>query len=119
MRLRAALHARGLRYRLDQPIVPGRRRRVDIVFRPARVAVYVDGCFWHCCPDHGTIPRNNRAWWTEKLAANVARDRDTDRELQDAGWQVIRIWEHEDVDEAADRVERAVRGAASYRGSHG
>lgn len=85
------------------------RRRADIVFTRAKVAVYVDGCFWHSCPDHATVPKANRDWWIEKLAANVRRDRDTDERLHSAGWEVVRVWEHEDASQAADEVERIVR----------
>lgn len=84
------------------------RSRADVVFGPARVAVYVDGCFWHACSIHGTTPKNNRAWWQEKLSANVARDRLNDERLEAAGWLSLRVWEHEDPDAAASRVERAV-----------
>lgn len=87
----------------------GTRRRADIVFGPSRVAVFVDGCFWHGCPEHGSWPRSNAEWWREKIQANKRRDSDTDRLLEDAGWYVIRIWEHEDPTQAADRVERVVR----------
>lgn len=108
--IRRELWRRGLRYRVDIAPLGGMRRRADIVFTRALVAVFVDGCFWHRCPDHSTIPKNNRTWWTAKLDANVARDRDTDRLLGEAGWTVVRIWEHEDPEVAADRVEAAVRG---------
>ena len=114
MLLRRALFARGLRYRLDRAPIRGMRRRADIVFGPAKVAVYVDGCFWHSCPEHATVPKNNREWWVEKLAANVARDRDTDRQLREAGWEVVRVWEHEDMEVAADRVMQAVRPGSPY-----
>lgn len=112
--LRSELHRRGLRFRVDRKVLPELRSRPDIVFGPSRVAVFVDGCFWHRCPEHGTIPKNNREWWIEKLDANVARDRRTDRQLADADWQVVRIWEHADVTAAADEVERAVRQRRSY-----
>ena len=102
--LRRALHRRGLRYFVDRAPLKGMRRRADLVFPRRKVAVYVDGCFWHSCPVHATKPRNNAQWWADKLAANVARDRDTDRRLIDEGWRVVRIWEHEDPAEAADRV---------------
>lgn len=108
MSLRRELWRRGLRYRVDTPPLPGLRRRADVVFARARVAVFVDGCFWHLCPDHATAPKANSAWWSAKLGANVARDRDTDRRLAEDGWTVLRIWEHESVVDAADRVERAV-----------
>lgn len=104
--LRRELHRRGLRYFVDRAPVKGLRRRADLVFPRRRVAVYVDGCFWHSCPVHATKPRNNAQWWADKLAGNVARDRDTDERLAAEGWTVVRVWEHEAVVEAADRVER-------------
>jgi DNA mismatch endonuclease (patch repair protein) len=79
------------------------------VFGPARVAVFVDGCFWHGCPSHATWPKNNAEFWREKIETNRLRDRDTDRRLSVAGWLVVRVWEHEDIDTAADRLERIVR----------
>lgn len=102
--LRQALHRRGLRYFVDRAPLKGLRRRADVVFPRRKVAVYVDGCFWHSCPVHATKPRNNAQWWKDKLAANVERDRDTDRRLREEGWRVVRIWEHEDPAVAADRV---------------
>lgn len=107
--LRSALHIRGLRYRVDFPPLEGTRRRADLVFRGARVAVVVDGCFWHYCPEHGSLPKTNRDWWADKLERTRARDADTDERLATSGWVSVRIWEHEDVQEAADRVERVVR----------
>ncbi|WP_280468398.1 very short patch repair endonuclease [Nocardia cyriacigeorgica] len=107
--LRRELHRRGLRYFVDRAPIPGQRRRADVVFPRLRVAVYVDGCFWHSCPQHATHPKNNAQWWAEKLAANVARDRATDADLAAAGWQVIRVWEHEDPVESADRISAALR----------
>jgi DNA mismatch endonuclease, patch repair protein len=109
LELRRALHRRGLRYRIERQLLPNTRRRVDIVFPAQCVAVFVDGCFWHSCPEHRTVPKNNRKWWESKLQANVERDRDTDRRLIGAGWLVIRVWEHETPDAAADRIESAVR----------
>ena len=85
------------------------RRRADLVFAGARVAVFVDGCFWHGCEVHKPVPKTNTEWWVEKLSKTRSRDRDTDRLLQEAGWVSIRVWEHEGVDDAAERVERAVR----------
>lgn len=111
--LRRELWRRGLRYRVDRPPIKGMRRRADIVFGPAKVAVFVDGCFWHSCPEHATIPKNNREWWIEKLEANVRRDRDTRRELEEAGWLVVRVWEHEDATTAAQRIEFEVRRRAT------
>jgi DNA mismatch endonuclease (patch repair protein) len=108
MALRRELWRRGLRYRVDRPPLKGMRRRADIVFGPTKVAVYVDGCFWHSCPDRATTPKSNRQWWADKLDANVQRDRDTDRRLEDAGWLVVRVWEHEDMVDAAHRIAEAV-----------
>lgn len=99
--LRRLLHARGLRYRVH-PSLPG---RPDIALTGVRLAVFVDGCFWHSCPTHGTLPRNNREWWQDKLAANVERDRRKDAELQALGWTVLHVWEHEPATDAADRVQ--------------
>ncbi len=120
MALRRRLHARGLRYRVDRQVIPGLRRRADLVFVGPRVAVFVDGCFWHLCPEHGNIPKNNREWWREKLEKNAARDRDTDERLREAGWKVIRIWEHDvraKPDETAGHVEEFVRGIQRESGS--
>ncbi len=110
--LRRALHAGGLRYRVGFPVPGQRRRTIDVAFTRVQVAVFVDGCFWHGCPEHGTQPRSNSAWWTTKLSANQARDRDTDRVLAEAGWTVVRVWEHEDPAAAADRVRALVRGSS-------
>lgn len=107
LRLRRRLHALGLRFLVDAP-VPGtsRRRRADVLLRGARLAVYVDGCFWHSCPDHLHVPRANRDWWIRKLESIVRRDRDTDASVRAAGWQPVRVWEHEDPLAAAVRVAR-------------
>lgn len=107
--LRRQLHAAGLRYRVDRAPLPGLRRRADIVFGPSRLAVFVDGCFWHGCPQHGVKPRTNEGWWRAKLERNKARDTDTDARLEAAGWRVLRIWEHEDPVMAAQRVRALVR----------
>jgi|SRR5215203_33313 len=107
--IRSELHRRGLRFRVDRPPVPGIRSRADIVFGPARVAVYVDGCFWHSCPEHGTRPKANAEWWEQKLRRNRQRDAETNRALQAAGWEVVRVWEHEDPSEVAERVEAILR----------
>lgn len=109
MAVRSAVHARGLRYRLHARPLKSFRRRADLVFRRARVAVFVDGCFWHGCLLHGSTPKTHRDWWRAKLQRTRQRDRETNRVLEDAGWRVIRVWEHEDAEVAADRVEKAVR----------
>jgi DNA mismatch endonuclease (patch repair protein) len=107
--LRSELHRRGLRFRVDHPISTRLRRiRPDIAFTRARVAVFVDGCFWHACPHHGTMPKGNAEYWEPKLAENVERDRRTNAALADEGWTVVRIWEHVPVREAADIIERAL-----------
>jgi DNA mismatch endonuclease (patch repair protein) len=115
LQIRSALHRRGLRFRLQEPIGFDRRRRIDIVFPREKVAIFVDGCFWHSCPEHATYPVANAEFWTEKLARNVARDEDTNVRLSEEGWEVIRVWEHEDPDTAAERIEQAVRGRRSGR----
>jgi DNA mismatch endonuclease (patch repair protein) len=107
--LRRILHRRGLRFRVNTLVLPSLRRRADIVFPGAQVAVYVDGCFWHGCPEHVVWPRTNVEWWRKKIGSTKRRDRDTDRRLAEAGWLVIRIWEHEDPVEAADAIEANVR----------
>lgn len=106
--LRSLLHRRGFRFRVDYPPLKGFRRRADVVFTRQRVAVFVDGCFWHACPQHATWPRANADFWRRKIETNRARDRDTDKRLADSGWIVVRIWEHEDPSEAAERVAQVV-----------
>ena len=107
--LRSALHEKGLRYRVDWR-VPGSRRRADVAFIGPKVAVFVDGCFWHGCPLHGTWPRSNAEWWRDKIESNVRRDRETDAHLKNLGWLIIRFWEHDDMTKAARQVRAAVLG---------
>lgn len=102
--LRSELHRRGLRFRVDQRPLPTLRSRADLVFRRARVAIYVDGCFWHGCPEHGSMPKANSEFWGAKLERNRERDLETNATLRREGWEVIRVWEHEDSSSAADRV---------------
>ncbi|GAA1840611.1 very short patch repair endonuclease [Pseudonocardia alni subsp. carboxydivorans] len=109
MLIRKEAHRRGLRYRVDAAIPGMPRRRADMIFAGARVAVFVDGCFWHSCPEHTSIPRANREWWVAKLETNQLRDRATDAHLEGLGWTVLRFWEHEDPLTAVDAVETAVR----------
>jgi DNA mismatch endonuclease (patch repair protein) len=111
MSLRRLLHARGLRYRVDVRPVKGLRRKADIVFPRQRVCVFVDGCFWHGCIDHGTRPATNRDYWTDKIEGNARRDRETDERLAAEGWTVVRFWEHDDAASAAEAVEAVVRAA--------
>jgi len=106
--VRRRLHARGVRYRVDYPPVPGLRRRADVVFIRCRVAVFIDGCFWHRCPVHGTHPKRNADYWEPKLDANAARDAETTALLEAAGWTVLRFWEHEDPDDVAARIAAVV-----------
>jgi DNA mismatch endonuclease (patch repair protein) len=107
--LRFLIHRLGLRYAIDGRPVASVGRRADLVFRSARVAVFVDGCFWHGCPDHATWPKNNAQWWRAKIRSNRSRDRDTDELLKRNGWLSIRVWEHEEPGTAALRIARLVR----------
>ncbi|MEU6678319.1 very short patch repair endonuclease [Streptomyces sp. NPDC046925] len=106
--VRSLLHAQGLRYRVAAKPLPGLRRTADILFRPAKLAVFIDGCYWHGCPEHYTSPKTNAGYWSDKVATNMARDRDTDKQLQSAGWTVLRFWEHEAPEKVAERVAASV-----------
>jgi DNA mismatch endonuclease (patch repair protein) len=115
--VRRELHRQGLRYRLHVAPLAGLRRKADIVFARARVAVFVDGCFWHGCPDHGRRHHEVNEWyWPEKIARNQRRDADTNERLREAGWTVVRVWEHELPDEAAQRITTAVAAARARDG---
>ena len=114
MEVRRAVHAHGLRYRVDARPLRHLNRRADLVFTRAKVAVFVDGCFWHGCPDHGTQPTSNSRYWKAKIGGNIARDQETNELLTAAGWLVIRAWEHELADEVALNVVRAVRTASAH-----
>jgi DNA mismatch endonuclease (patch repair protein) len=116
--LRRELHRRGLRYRVNVRGLPG---SPDIVLTRARIAVQVDGCFWHGCPDHAVAPRSNAAWWRDKLALNRSRDARNDEALRAGGWLVLRVWEHDDASAAADLIENAWRsrtGRPDRQGAH-
>jgi DNA mismatch endonuclease, patch repair protein len=104
--IRSELHRRGLRYRVNARGLPG---RPDIVFTRARIAVQVDGCFWHGCPEHGSVPKSNTEWWRTKLEANRERDVRNDATLSADGWLVIRVWEHDDPSAVADTIEAGWR----------
>ena len=102
--LRSMLYRKGLRFRLDQKPIGNLNRRADIVFRSAKIAIFVDGCFWHGCPVHGTQSKSNAEYWAMKIKQNQDRDIDTTNRLKAAGWKVIRVWEHEDPEEASQRI---------------
>lgn len=104
--VRRALHAAGLRFRVNDRRLPG---RPDIVLTRALVAVFIDGCFWHACPQHGVLPKNNREWWRAKLDRNVERDREKDSALIDRGWTPVHFWEHEPVEDVAAQILRLWR----------
>lgn len=107
--VRRLLHSRGWRYRVDFRLAPPSRVRADIVFTRAGVAIFIDGCFWHRCPVHGTDPKANAEYWGPKLDRNVARDRQADADLAALGWVVLRFWEHENPETIVTRVEAALR----------
>ena len=111
MAIRRALWHAGLRYRVQYKVPGLPRRKVDIAFTRQKVVVQVDGCFWHGCPEHGTVPDRNSEWWRWKISRNQTRDADTDAKLSALGWRVIRIWEHENVSTAVERIRRAVSSA--------
>jgi DNA mismatch endonuclease, patch repair protein len=119
--LRSSLHKRGIRFRVDHTVrVDAISVRPDVVFTRWRVAVFVDGCFWHVCPAHGNIPARNRDYWVPKLERNVARDRRVDAALAGAGWRVVRAWEHEDPLNVAQRVTDQLDAARrAVQGLHG
>jgi DNA mismatch endonuclease (patch repair protein) len=105
--LRSTLHRRGLRFRTGFAVA-GVRCKVDVAFTRARLAIFIDGCFWHGCPEHGTSPRTNAYYWSRKLESNRARDARIDGALEAAGWRVLRIWEHDDPERAADHVQETL-----------
>lgn len=114
--VRRVLHQMGLRYRIHVQPLERLRRRADIVFPRHGVAVFIDGCFWHGCPDHGRRTYEVNAWyWPEKIARNQGRDADTDDRLRAAGWSVVRVWEHEQPTQAAERIRLALALARSRR----
>ncbi len=106
--LRSLVHAAGLRYRVAAKPLPKMRRTADMVFRPTRVAVFIDGCFWHGCPEHFVMPKTNQPYWEEKIGQNIQRDRDTDNRLTEAGWLALRFWEHLEPEACAATVIKAV-----------
>ncbi len=111
LQLRRAMHRLGLRFRTQAPL-PG---RPDIVLTRAKIAIFVDGCFWHRCPEHATAPKNNAEWWDAKLSRNVIRDREKDEAIRSLGWTPVHVWEHENPDEAAHRIRDLWRAAIPAR----
>jgi DNA mismatch endonuclease, patch repair protein len=109
MAVRRAAHAAGLRFRVDYRPIPELNRRADLVFTRAKVAVFVDGCFWHGCPTHHTVAKSNAEFWAQKVTRNRERDAETDRLLGEAGWTVIRAWEHEPAGDVVARIVTSLR----------
>ena len=107
--VRRLVHAQGLRYRVAARPLPDLRRTADLVFRPVKVAVFIDGCYWHGCPEHYVPPKTNSGYWSGKVARNMARDVDTNQRLRDAGWTVLRFWEHESPDGCALKIATVSR----------
>ncbi|MFD8000615.1 very short patch repair endonuclease [Streptomyces mirabilis] len=114
--VRRLLHRAGLRYRVNVPVPGMPRRTIDIVFGKAKVAIFLDGCFWHGCPVHATHPKANAEWWRAKLDKNMARDRETTDLLRSAGWTVLRFWEHESAEDVARRITAALTSERSAPG---
>lgn len=113
--LRQELHRRGVRFRVGAKLPGLSRRSADLAWLGRKVAVFVDGCYWHGCPEHFHVPKTNTEWWLEKIGRNKARDQTTQTTLEAAGWTVVRIWEHEDIAQAADRVQAALDSAKAGR----
>ncbi|QCW81038.1 very short patch repair endonuclease [Methylotuvimicrobium buryatense] len=108
MALRKALQRSGLRYRVNYQVLKKPRRIADVAFTKLKIAIFVDGCFWHGCPEHASWPKSNAEFWQHKIEANRARDADTDAKLKEIGWTVIRVWEHECPEMAADKINAVI-----------
>jgi DNA mismatch endonuclease, patch repair protein len=116
LRIRSLLHSTGVRYRVNRRLVCGElRTRPDIIFHGRKIAVFVDGCFWHMCPKHGTRPRSNPSYWDDKLRGNVERDARVNRALRNAGWTVLRVWEHSKPETAVARILRTLQKKAKEK----
>jgi DNA mismatch endonuclease (patch repair protein) len=113
MAVRSAVHRRGIRFRVSARPQPELARTADLVLRKTRIAVFVDGCYWHGCPEHHTQPATNPEYWSDKIARNIERDQETTAYLQQTGWTVMRFWEHEDPEAVADIVQEAVQSYLS------
>jgi DNA mismatch endonuclease (patch repair protein) len=109
--VRRLVHARGLRYRVNARVEPDLRRTADLLFSRARVAVFIDGCYWHGCPDHFSPPKTNVDYWQAKISRNQERDAETTSLLRGRQWTVLRHWSHEEAAAVADQIEAAVRSA--------
>ncbi len=114
--VRRLLHAAGMRYRVEYPVPGMPRRRIDVAFTGVKVAVLIDGCFWHGCPQHATQPKSNADWWRNKLERNMTRDRETTDHLTARGWTVLRFWEHVPPDEVARAIQTAVETERQVQG---
>lgn len=113
--IRSLLHREGFRYRVDRAPIASIRRRADIVFAATRVAVFIDGCFWHGCPLHATWPKANAGWWRSKIQTTRQRDEETTKKLAEAGWAVLRVWTHERSEEVVERIASLVRARRAVR----
>jgi DNA mismatch endonuclease (patch repair protein) len=113
--VRRLLHARGLRYRVNARPVPTLRRTADVVFPRKRIAVFIDGCYWHGCPAHYVAARSNRDYWDAKIARNISRDAETTAALSEAGWKVLRYWSHTPPEQVAASICEEVRGTAAQQ----
>lgn len=118
MAVRRLLHAAGLRYRVDTRPIADLNRRADLAFTRAKVAVFIDGCYWHGCPEHGTTAKTHPDYWTAKIARNRERDAETNRLLEAAGWKVVRAWEHQDPAQVALKVIAAVGAGLQQERAH-
>lgn len=119
MAVRRLLFQKGLRYRVQYPVPGASRRSIDIAFSGIKVAIFIDGCFWHGCTEHRNIPSHNRDWWKNKIEQNRLRDRDTDQKLCDAGWYVLRFWEHDPAEWIVSKVQEIVEVRKNIRSRHG
>ena len=113
--VRKLLHAAGFRYRVAARPIPSVRRTADILFTRAKLAVFIDGCYWHCCPTHYVEPKSHVEYWRPKIAGNIARDLDTTQRLVDQGWIVVRFWAHEPPDEVAASITRVLEEIRAIR----
>lgn len=116
LEVRRLLHAAGLRYRVDWPLPTNPLRRADVAFTKHKIAIFIDGCFWHRCPQHYVPPKSNYAYWEQKTDENVARDKGTTEALQAEGWRVMRFWEHEDPAFVAAAIREEVNGPSHLEG---